>query len=86
MELNHKEVKSAKAGQSVAMKIEPRTPSESSRLYGRHFDHKDQLVARMTRESIDMLKESFREELSKDDWRLVVQLKTKQEQATGEQI
>jgi translation initiation factor 5B len=86
MELNHKEVKKATAGQSVAMKIEPRTPSESSRLYGRHFDHKDQLVSRMTRESIDMLKESFREELTKDDWRLVVALKTQYEKATGETI
>ena len=86
MELNHKEVKKATAGQSVAMKIEPRTPSESSRLYGRHFDHKDQLVSRMTRESIDMLKECFREELTKDDWRLVVALKTQYEKATGETI
>ena len=86
MELNHKEVKQATAGQSVAMKIEPKTPSESSRLYGRHFDHKDQLVSRMTRESIDSLKESFRDDLSKDDWRLVVQLKTQQEKALGETI
>ena len=76
----------ATAGMSVAMMIEPGTPSESSRLYGRHFDHKDQLVARMTRPSIDMMKESFREELTKDDWRLVVELKTRQEKATGETI
>jgi translation initiation factor 5B len=40
----------------------------------------------MTRESIDMLKESFREELTKDDWRLVVALKTQYEKATGETI
>ena len=86
MEHNHKEVTKATAGMSVAMKIEPGTPSESSRLYGRHFDHKDQLVARMTRPSIDMMKESFREELTKDDWRLVVELKTRQEKATGETI
>jgi translation initiation factor 5B len=86
MELNHKQVSKATAGQSVAMKIEARTPSESSRLYGRHFDHKDQLVSAVTRESIDMLKENFREELTKDDWRLIVELKTKYEKFSGETI
>ena len=44
MELNHKAVDTARAGQSVAMKIESTTPTESSRLYGRHFDFNDQLV------------------------------------------
>jgi translation initiation factor 5B len=86
MELNHKQVTKATAGQSVAMKIEARTATESSRLYGRHFDHKDQLVSAITRESIDMLKENFREELTKDDWRLIVELKTKYEKFSGETI
>ena len=75
MELNHKQVDKATPGQSVAMKIQPGTATESSRLYGRHFDHKDVLVSHITRQSIDMLKENFRDELSKDDWRLVVELK-----------
>ncbi len=39
LELNHKAVEKAKAGQSVAMKIEPSNSTES-RLYGRHFDHR----------------------------------------------
>ena len=68
----------------VAMKIKPGTATESSRLYGRHFDHKDVLVSHITRQSIDMLKENFRDELSKDDWRLVVELKKKFELHTGE--
>ncbi len=38
MELNHVSVTTAKQGQSVAMKIEPTNATESSRLYGRHFD------------------------------------------------
>jgi translation initiation factor 5B len=61
-----------------------RYTQESSRLYGRHFDHKDELVSRMTRQSIDMLKENFRDELSKDDWRLVIELKKKFENFYGE--
>ena len=40
MELNHKPVDSARAGESVAMKIEATRPEEATRLYGRHFDHK----------------------------------------------
>ena len=84
MELNHKQVDKATPGQSVAMKIQPGTATESSRLYGRHFDHKDVLVSHITRQSIDMLKENFRDELSKDDWRLVVELKKKFELHTGE--
>jgi translation initiation factor 5B len=86
MELNHKQVDTAKPGQSVAMKIQPGTATESSRLYGRHFDHKDMLVSRMTRQSIDMLKENFRDELTKDDWRLVVELKKNLEMHTGDVI
>ena len=40
IEQDHKAVDSAKAGKSVAMKIEPSNATEASRLYGRHFDHK----------------------------------------------
>ena len=50
------------------------------------FDHKDMLVSRMTRQSIDMLKENFRDELTKDDWRLVVELKKNLEMHTGDVI
>ena len=34
----------ARAGQSVAMKIEGTNDTERSRLFGRHFDHTDNLV------------------------------------------
>ena len=46
----------------------------------------DELVARMTRPSIEALKEFYRDEMQKDDWRLVVELKTKLEKFTGEPI
>lgn len=75
MELNHKAVDIARAGQSVAMKIEPKNATEQSRLYGRHFDHTDPLISRLTRESINALKAHFRDEMGKDDWRLVIKLK-----------
>lgn len=40
LELNHKPVDTAKKGEAVAMKIEATTTTESTRAYGRHFDHK----------------------------------------------
>jgi translation initiation factor 5B len=75
MELNHKSVDAARAGQSVAMKIEGTNAAEQSRLYGRHFDHRDQLMSRVSRESINALKSHFVDEMTKDDWRLVIKLK-----------
>lgn len=127
LEHNHKSVDKATKGQSVAMKIQPQIALESSRAYGRHFDHKDELVSRVTRRSIDLLKarlgtlssagclsvpaacrrrglrcvlgergssgvddlvvalcrvfsqDHFRDELAKEDWILLAQLKKKQE-------
>ncbi len=35
----------------------------------------DELVSRISRKSIDLLKEHFRDDMTKDDWRLVVKLK-----------
>lgn len=40
-------------------------------MYGRHFDHNDQLMSKITRESINALKSHFADEMTKDDWRLV---------------
>lgn len=61
----------AHAGQSVAMKIEACNTEQGSRIYGRHFDHTDHLVSKISRESINALKAHFADEMSKDDWRLV---------------
>ncbi|KAG7394790.1 Translation Initiation Factor 5B [Phytophthora boehmeriae] len=71
IERDHKEVDRAKKGASVAVRID----NEGSVMYGRHFDHKNKLVSRLTRQSIDALKENFREDLQKEDWQLVIKLK-----------
>ncbi|KAK9832093.1 hypothetical protein WJX81_005641 [Elliptochloris bilobata] len=75
MELNHKGVDTARRGDSVALKLEATSAAEFSRSYGRHFDHKDPLVSRISRKSIDLLKLHFREQMGQDDWRLVIKLK-----------
>lgn len=53
------------------MKIEAGNAEQQSRLYGRHFDHTDQLVSKISRESINALKAHFADQMTKDDWRLV---------------
>ncbi|DAZ96994.1 TPA: hypothetical protein N0F65_011909 [Lagenidium giganteum] len=71
IEKEHKEVDRAKKGSSVSIRID----SDSNITYGRQFDHKNRLVSRLSRASIDALKENFREDLQKEDWQLVIKLK-----------
>jgi translation initiation factor 5B len=75
IEINHKPVTLAKKGQQVAIKIECPV-YENPRMFGRHFDVKDELVSKISRQSIDILKENFRNDMTKDDWMLVVKLKS----------
>jgi len=44
-------------------------------MVGRHFDETSQIASILTRGSIDALKHFFKDDLSKDDWKLVIQLK-----------
>ncbi|VVC44813.1 Translation protein, beta-barrel domain,Translation initiation factor IF- 2, domain 3,P- [Cinara cedri] len=74
IESNHKAVESARKGQEICIKIEP-LPSEAPKMYGRHFDEKDILVSKITRQSIDVCKDYFRDDLLKTDWQLMVELK-----------
>ena len=76
LENNHKPVDKAFPGDKVAMKVQSTTALEASRMYGRHFDESDELVSRVSRHSIDLLKEHFRDELGKEDWKLMLQLKS----------
>jgi len=71
IEINRKPVEVAKAGQSASVKID----AVNGVLFGRQFDHTYDLYSRVTRKSIDALKEFFKEELSKEDLMLLVKLK-----------
>lgn len=51
-------VKKSQAGGGVAVKIE-HAVYQSSKMFGRHFDEKDELYSHITRASIDVLKVSF---------------------------
>ncbi|KAK6507481.1 hypothetical protein TWF481_005912 [Arthrobotrys musiformis] len=72
IELNHKAVPIAKkSSPSVAVKIE----ASNQPVLGRHWEEKDTLYSQISRKSIDTLKDHFREEVAKEDWALIVQLK-----------
>ncbi|XP_062383535.1 eukaryotic translation initiation factor 5B [Sardina pilchardus] len=74
IEMNHKGVDSAKKGQEICVKIEP-IPGESPKMFGRHFEATDFIVSKITRASIDALKNWFRDEMTKSDWQLIMELK-----------
>jgi len=74
IEHNHELVEIAKSGEEVSIKIE-NTTGEAPKLYGRHFTHTDPLISRINRQSIDVCKNYFREDLSRQDWTLIVELK-----------
>jgi translation initiation factor 5B len=72
IEINKKPVKQARAGSgSATIKLSGDTHIQ----YGRHFDDSNQLVSQVTRDSIDALKEHFRDEMKQSDWQLIMKLK-----------
>lgn len=62
-------------GPSVALKIEPANDAQRAIMYGRHFNHEQALLAHVSRSSIDILKENFRDQMSKENWKTVIRLK-----------
>jgi translation initiation factor 5B len=74
IENNKKSVDVATKGQKVAIKIEVEG-NEPSKIYGKHFTEKDTLYSVISRHTIDMLKQYFRDEVDNDDLRLIVELK-----------
>ncbi|KAG8218255.1 hypothetical protein J3R82DRAFT_3865 [Butyriboletus roseoflavus] len=77
LEINHKPfdiVKKSQAGGGVAVKIE-HAVYQSAKMFGRHFDEKDDLLSHITRQSIDVMKSSFKTDVSNEEWLLIKALK-----------
>lgn len=70
IEKNNKEIDTAKVGDQVAIKIEG-----SNYAHGRHFDEGDILLSQISRKSLDVLKEFYREDISRDQTKLLFKLK-----------
>lgn len=80
IEINHKPfevVKRSQIGAGAAVKIE-RAPHQSAKLYGRHFDDKDEVVSLISRQSIDTLKANFRDQVELSDWAMIKKMKVEQ--------
>ena len=75
IEDNHVPRQSAKKDDRVCVSIEMENKYDQQPLYGRHYDLKNLLVSKISRQSIDLLKENFKDDLTQDDWKLVVKLK-----------
>lgn len=73
IEHNNKEQQTARKGVSVSIKIV--NEGNPTITYGRQFDATHSLYSTLTRQSIDALKENFKDALENEDWRLVVKLK-----------
>lgn len=52
-----------------------RISNENNLYFQRHFDYKNNLYSRLSRESIDTLKNNFREDMTKEWWGLVIEIK-----------
>ena len=70
---NNKDVEIGKKSMSVCVKID--NSDNPTITYGRHFDHTNMLCSKITRESLDVLKEYYRDECTKEDLILLVKLK-----------
>ncbi|KAI9334998.1 hypothetical protein DFJ73DRAFT_852260 [Zopfochytrium polystomum] len=75
IELNRKPIQESKRGSpSVSIKLE--MPGyEAPRMYGRHFTERNELYSHISRASIDILKSTFKNDLTKEDWATVIKLK-----------
>ncbi|EPS58262.1 hypothetical protein M569_16553, partial [Genlisea aurea] len=58
IENNHKPVESAKKGEKVAIKVVSNNPEEQ-KTFGRHFEIEDELVSKISRSSLDAIKENY---------------------------
>ena len=73
IEREHKAIPILKKGQpAAAIKIDmPNQPT-----YGRQIEETDTLYSKLSRKSIDTLKEFYRDEVTRDEWLLIKNLKS----------
>ena len=73
MEKDHKAINNVKPNDgSVSIRLKV---FDSSLAAGRHFDEKSTYCSQISRNSIDALKSYFRDEMTTDDWKLVIKIK-----------
>lgn len=63
-----------KPGARASVKIEL-SSGETPIVFGKKIFEQDEIISRMTREAIDILKDNFKDALTQDDWRTVIKIK-----------
>lgn len=76
LQIDNKDITSAKSGDEIALKIQC---PENNISFGRTINKGTTLCSKISRVSIDALKESFRDEMDVDDWKLIIELKKEQQ-------
>eukprot|EP00915_Cephaloidophora_sp_WS-2016_P001673 GHVH01002304.1.p1 GENE.GHVH01002304.1~~GHVH01002304.1.p1 ORF type:complete len:669 (+),score=150.32 GHVH01002304.1:3551-5557(+) len=71
LKMNDKPVEQGGVGDEVSVSI----AGEPSVLAGRHFTDEDKLTSIVTRASINCMKDYYKDEMQKDDWKLMIKLK-----------
>jgi len=74
IENNHQKVERMKKGAQCAIQIS--NESNPGLTYGRQFTSEHTLYSEISRSSIDALKKYFKDELTNEEWRLIIKLKT----------
>ncbi|KAF8793500.1 Eukaryotic translation initiation factor 5B like protein [Argiope bruennichi] len=74
IEIDGDYVACAKEGQQARITVEAKD-GDLPKVYGTHFDNEDYLISRVTRQSIEVCKEYYRDELDETDWHLMSELK-----------
>ena len=74
IQINNQPIDEAKIGQECAICI--KEPASWSPEADKDFHPKDHFVSKLNRQVIDILKQHFREDLTNDDWRLIVKIKS----------
>ena len=72
IEKDHKKLDEAEIGSEVCIKVET---DDTSVTMDRQFNNDSQLMSNISRESIDCLKEHYKDEMTRDNWMLVIEMK-----------
>jgi translation initiation factor 5B len=73
IQINNSNIEIGKQSLDVCIKVD--NNSNPNIEYGKHFDSKNMLYSKITRESLDILKEYYVNDVTKEDFSLVVKLK-----------
>lgn len=73
IQIDKKAIDEAKQGQEVAICL--KDPASYYPTADTDFKPKDHLISKLNRNSIDLLKDHFREDLTPEDWKLIISIK-----------